>query len=229
MASQGSYNRVDLGSLTGTPVKAVAIDSLGYVWFANNQGLHRYRNGNLMSFNERTGLPAKTVSYRGLMVDSRNRLWVGTVAGLAVSSPLMHPRKTMSPGIRSLMINNVLVDKVNPESFEFSNKGFVNLKVSSPEFPAKYLKYERWIEGVDTAWVIIPDDGDIVLGSMKPGSYVLKIRARQTGNFLNSDPALISFRVNRIWYERWYVILLVLSVFVLFDADYTTSFASVKN
>ncbi|MBK9357744.1 MAG: hypothetical protein IPN08_10210 [Bacteroidales bacterium] len=32
-----------------------------------------------MSFNERTGLPAKTVSYRGLMVDSRNRLWVGTV------------------------------------------------------------------------------------------------------------------------------------------------------
>ncbi|MBK9356798.1 MAG: response regulator [Bacteroidales bacterium] len=213
---KGSYNRVDLGSLTGNSVKAVAIDSLGYVWFANNQGLHRYRNGNLMSFNERTGLPAKTVSYRGLMVDSRNRLWVGTVAGLAVSSPLMHPRKTMSPGIRSLMINNVLVDKVNPESFEFSNKGFVNLKVSSPEFPAKYLKYERWIEGVDTAWVIIPDDGDIVLGSMKPGSYVLKIRARQTGNFLNSDPALISFRVNRIWYERWYVILLVLSVFVLF-------------
>ncbi|MFH1120632.1 MAG: ATP-binding protein [Bacteroidota bacterium] len=212
---KGSYNRIDLGNLTGNSVKAVAIDSLGYVWFANNQGLHRYRNGNLMSFTERSGLPAKTVSYRGLMVDGFNRLWVGTVAGLAVSSPLKHPRKTLSPGIRSLMINNVRVEKADPESFEFSNKGFVNLKVSSTEFPAKYLRYERWIGGVDTAWVEIPDDGDIVLGSMETGSYIMKVRARQTGNFLSSDPTLIKFRVNRIWYERWYIILIALSAIVL--------------
>ncbi|KAF0194917.1 MAG: PAS/PAC sensor hybrid histidine kinase [Bacteroidetes bacterium] len=212
---KGSYKRVDLGNLTENSVKAVAIDSLGYVWFANNQGLHRYRNGNLMSFNERTGLPAKTVSYRGLMVDGHNRLWVGTVAGLAVSSPLRHPRKTLSPAIRSIMINNFQADFAVAASFSFSNKGFVNLKVSSPEFPARYLSYERWIEGYDRGWVVLPKDGEILLGSMKPGNYILKVRALQSGNYFYSDPTIVRFQVKRIWYERWYVILLALAVLSL--------------
>jgi len=216
---KGSYKRVDLGNLTENSVKAVAIDSLGYVWFANNQGLHRYRNGNLMSFNERTGLPAKTVSYRGLMVDGRNRLWVGTVAGLAVSSPLRHPRKTLSPAIRSIMINNFQADIGGAASFSFSNKGFVNLKVSSPEFPARYLSYERRIEGYDSGWVVLPKDGEILLGNMRPGKYVLRVRALQSGNYFYSDPTIIRFQVKRIWYERWYVILFAMTglalVFVL--------------
>ncbi|MHC1776382.1 MAG: ATP-binding protein [Lentimicrobium sp.] len=215
--NNGFYKRIKLGSLTDNSIKAVAVDSLGYVWFANNQGLHRYKDGDLMSFNERMGLPSKTVAYRGLMVDPMNRIWVGTLGGLAVSSPLTRPRKTLTPGIRSLVIDNLPVDYGGSGTISFSNKSYLSLKIAAPEFPAKYLQYERWIAGIDTCWIPMPDDGSIIAGGLNPGKYRLKVRARQAGNFRFSDPFVQDFIVSRIWYERWWVILLlVLALVVVF-------------
>ncbi|NTW25669.1 MAG: hypothetical protein HGA37_13305, partial [Lentimicrobium sp.] len=211
----GRFKRINLGNLTENSVKAVAIDSLGYVWFANNKGLHRYRDGDMMSFDERSGLPSKNIAYRGLMTDAGNRLWVGTLGGVAVSSVLLHPRNTHSPSVRSLMINNELADVREMAGFRFSNKSFINLKIAAPEFPAKQLSYERWIEGIDTGWVSLPNDGIIILGGLKPGKYNLKIRARQSGNFFYSEPFTWNFEVSRIWYERWWVSGLLLLLLVL--------------
>jgi len=212
---KGKFSRINLGNLTDNSIKAVATDSLGYVWFANNKGLHRYRDGDMMSFDERSGLPSKNIAYRGLMTDTQNRLWVGTLGGVAVSSVLLHPRNTHTPSVRSLLINNELADVREMAGFRFSNKSFINLKIAAPEFPAKQLSYERWIEGLDTAWVSLPNDGIIILGGLKPGKYKLKIRARQSGNFFYSEPFTWDFEVNRIWYERWWVSGLLLLLLVL--------------
>ncbi|MBL7905376.1 MAG: response regulator [Bacteroidales bacterium] len=213
----GMYSRVNLGEFTGNSIKAIAIDSLGYVWFANNQGLHRYRNGDLMSFNERMGLPSKNVAYRGLMVDGRNRLWVGTLSGIAVSAPLKLPSRTLSPNIRYFAVNNNQLAYKQGQLISINNKSFLNLQLASPEFPAKYITYERLIEGLDSAWIPLPSDGRISLGGIEPGEYRIYVRARQAGNYIHSIPFKGVIEITRIWYERWWVVsLMLLTLFMVF-------------
>lgn len=209
----GMFSRMDLGEFTGNSIKAIAVDSLGYVWFANNQGLHRYKNGDLMSFSERMGLPSKNVAYRGLAVDSRNRLWAGTLSGMAVSAPLKLPVRTLSPNIRYFAVNNNQLAYQQGQVISFDNKSFLNLQLASPEFPSKYITYERRIEGLDTAWVPLSSDGRISLGGIDPGEYRLQVRARQAGNYIHSIPFRCTIEINRIWYERWWVIALALMAF----------------
>jgi len=213
----GNFSRADLGIYTDNSVKALAIDSLGFLWFANNKGLHRYKNGDLVTFDQRAGLPSKTIAYRGLLVDRQNRLWVGTLAGAAVSKQLSLPRKTLQPNIQSLIVNNIRVDETISGKLEITNKGFVNLRIASSEYPSRQLVYQQWIEGIDTTWVPVNADGVVMLAGMNPGDYKIKIRARRAGNYIYSDPMVLELKVLRIWYERWWVIsLLVLASLALF-------------
>lgn len=208
LSEKGRMNRVNLGAFTANSIKAIAIDKLGYIWFANNKGLHRYKNGDLMSFDEKNGLSSKTIGYRCLMVDDAGRLWVGTVAGVSVSGPLKGPEPTETPVIHSIQINNHLVRDVFTKLVSINNNEFVSLKVVSPQFPVKNIRYEYKVEGIDTAWISISREDHILLSDLPPGKYKLIIRARQSGNYSYSKPLEWLFEVNRVWYERWWVILL---------------------
>lgn len=226
----GHFTRADLGGLTENSVKAVAVDSAGYVWLANNKGLYRYRDGDLMLFDERNGLPSKNVAYRGLLVDGSNRMWAGTLAGVAVSGKLGIPRHTLMPAVRSFLVNN-LQRPFNPAiPGVFTNKSFISLQVASPEYPARHLIYERWIAGIDSAWIPVANDGIVLIGGLNPGKYTLRIRSRQSGNFVYSEPLVWKFQVYRIWYERWWVLaLLLLSMALVFRLAMLWYFRKLKS
>jgi len=213
--SHGTFSRVNLNQYTENSIKAICIDSLGYLWFANNKGLHRYLNGDLQSFNEHSGMQTRNIAYRTLVVDRRNRLWVGTISGVELSVPLQNPRKTLKPLVRGLLLNNNIVSTEVLYKLIFDTKTFATLKVASPEFPANQLIYEKWLEGVDTNWTLLPDPGNVVLGGLSPGKYNLRIRARETGNLGYSDPLEIPFEIKLVWYERWWVLLLLFIAVVL--------------
>ncbi|NVO21710.1 MAG: response regulator [Bacteroidetes bacterium] len=211
--SQGNMDRVNLRQYTANSIKAIAIDKLGYIWFANNKGLHRFKDGDLMSFDEKNGLPAKAIGYRSIVVDGMGRLWAGTSAGLAVSPILTEPAKTQQPRIRSILKNNDLVDPKIDEALEICNKDVVKITIASPEFPIKNIRYERWITGIDRTWIKVENDAIVTISEIPPGKYLLKIRARQVGNYCYSEPVLFTIRVNLIWYERWWVIAIILLAF----------------
>ncbi|MBU0934428.1 MAG: hypothetical protein KKC64_02315, partial [Spirochaetes bacterium] len=75
------------GDIRGTTVPGSArvfcMDAEGALWIgSNNQGLVRYRNQRYDFFDMDMGLPNNSV--RQLLYDSHGRIWIGTVAGLAV-------------------------------------------------------------------------------------------------------------------------------------------------
>jgi signal transduction histidine kinase/CheY-like chemotaxis protein/ligand-binding sensor domain-containing protein len=213
---KGKMSRINLGSLTANSIKAITVDHDGYLWFANNKGLHRYKNGDLMSFDEKNGLPAKTIGYRCLLVDPEGKLWAGTVAGLSVSSQLKNPQVTETPRISSIIVNNIIYGEDSYKKLVINNKGFIRLRVASPEFPANNVRYEFMISSVDSVWKYFTKDEDIIIASLPPGDYSLKIRARQVGNFIYSEPLVWKFTIVRIWYERWWIqALIVLGILVL--------------
>lgn len=213
----GVFNRVNTGEMTADAVKAVAVDMNDNVWFGNSLGLHELYKDELLSFDERAGMSSKSINYRCLHFDSRNRIWAGTVNGLIVSSRLQPPTKTISPIVLSLFINNNHEIAFKPSGTVFNNKTFITLNVGVPDYPVKYLKIEMMLQGRDSVWIPLNKSNEIILANLEPGNYTLLIRAKQYGNYIYSDPLVWKFTVKRVWYFRWWILLLIaIGVFVVF-------------
>jgi len=213
----GLFARINTGGMTADAVKAVVIDNNNNVWFGNSLGLHQLFSNELISFDERAGMTSKSIDYRCLKIDRNNRIWAGTVNGLVVSSPIALPAKTSVPVILDLLINNMRSISFKSAGTYFSDKSFVTMKVGVPDYPAKYLTVEMFLQGRDTTWKQINKSNAIILANLNPGKYKLLIRAKQYGNYIYSKPLEWEFTVKRIWYFRWWVMLIMAGLlFALF-------------
>jgi signal transduction histidine kinase/CheY-like chemotaxis protein/ligand-binding sensor domain-containing protein len=212
---KGIFTRIKTGDMTAEAVKAVAIDIYDHVWFGNSIGLHQLFQDELLSFDERAGMLSKSIAYRCLHFDAKNRIWVGTVSGLVVSAPIVPPVKTIVPIILNLLIDNKNAIDYKASGTIINNKSFVTMKVGVPEYPAKYIRFEILLQGRDSTWIPINKSNEIILANLDPGEYTLLIRARQFGNFLYSNPLPWAFTVKPIWYFRWWVVLLFATVFIV--------------
>ena len=83
----------DERGIIGNTVTSIIEDNDGYIWFSTHTGISRYsyREQQFISYNHKNGL--KPIKTSGLLVDRKNRLWIGTTAGLYVLEP---DRKTFS-------------------------------------------------------------------------------------------------------------------------------------
>ncbi|MFZ4549104.1 MAG: two-component regulator propeller domain-containing protein, partial [Bacteroidales bacterium] len=202
-----TFERLVLGDMTSDAVKAVAIDQNDNVWFGNSLGLHQINGGELLSFDERSGMHSKSIDYRCILIDKGNRVWAGTVGGMVVSAPISHPTKTVTPIILDLLMNNSYSIPISLKGTYFSDKSFVTIKIGIPDYPVKYLKVEMLLSGKDSNWIPVSKSNEIILANLSPGNYKLMIRAKQYGNFLYSKPLEWEFTVKRMWYFRWWFIL----------------------
>ena len=214
---KGVFLRMNIGGMTAASVKAVVVDRNDNVWLGNSMGLHLFVNNELLSFDERSGMPSKIINYRCLHVDRMNRIWAGTVVGLTVSSPLILPQKTVIPTIFDLLLNNKHAIRFSPQGLKINSKTFITMKVGVSDYPFKNFTVEMLLAGRDSVWQPIQKSGTIILANLEPGRYILKIRAKKYGNYLFSKTLDWEIDVNRIWYERiWVIVLLVVLLLILF-------------
>ena len=203
----GIFNRMQISSLTDASVKAVTLDRDDNVWFGTSLGLHQFVRGELLSFDERTGMPSKSINYRSIHVDRYNRIWAGTVNGITVSLPILPAVRTVKPVIVDMLINN------NPFNYKtdgitLNQRAFLKIKLGVPDYPAKFVKIEMLLLGRDTSWIPVDKTQEIDLVNLASGKYTLYIRAKKYGNYLYSSPLKWEFHVSKSWYFLWWVILL---------------------
>jgi signal transduction histidine kinase len=160
-------------------------------------------------------MSSKIINYRCLNIDSSNRLWVGTVEGVFVSSPLPFPLPTTKPLIFNILLNNRREVLFEPDGFSFNDRSFVTLKVGVLDYPSVDFKLEMMLKGRDTAWQPVPRSGILILANMVSGEHTLLLRARRSGNYLTSEVLEWKFSVYRIWYTRIWVILLMAALLAL--------------
>lgn len=203
--------RVDLGELTSTEIRAVATMPDGSVWLSTDtQGLIHYRDGRYVRFDERSGLPTKVTAYRCMARDEAGRLWVGTAEGVVHSlqpapKPISTPRPTLlelkAGGRRPSRRKEGLVALPPNTSIE---AGFVTLS-----YPGGNIDYQyRLLGSPDTAWSLPAPVNELSYARLSHGTYRLEIRARQQGGYKWSPPLRISFQVRKVWYKTWWATVL---------------------
>ena len=59
-------------------VKAITQDAHGFIWFASNTGLFRFDGLNVKKYSLQTTNDTSPIVVKSLLIDSNNKLWVGT-------------------------------------------------------------------------------------------------------------------------------------------------------
>ncbi len=209
--SEGVIERIELGDgLTSAPVKAVAITLDGSVWASGSYGIVRYLKGITFLYDESNGLPAKTANYRTLFVDSRGRLWVGTVKGVAISQENKYEvSQTSSPTFLSLKFNGKPVSPHLDKKPSFGNNTYIEANFLTLSYPNDKTVYQYRIMGEnDLGWSKETPRTEITIPNLASGTHNIQVRAKQKGGYMWSEPASFTFTILPPWYFSWWAILL---------------------
>ncbi len=207
--------RIDLKKVPiDEPAKALAISEEGEIWVSTTSGLLKYRDHSSLLFDKSSGLPSNNLTYRGLLFDENDNLWVATAKGLAFyQQTTANRRMTPTPIFPSIKVNGIKELAETVEQREFPHNSVFEIEFRSLSFPTDKVKYQNRILGKDTTWSSPKMNSPLFLSSLAPGKYTFQLRAQQQGGFLWSNPNSFHFTIVRPWYKKWWApILFVVAV-----------------
>ncbi|GAA4272712.1 hypothetical protein GCM10022258_20060 [Aquimarina gracilis] len=218
--------RVDLGLFTKTEIRSVCVIPGGGLWLATDTNglVHLDKEGNYAFFDEKSGTPSKVASYRSMIMDSSNHLWVGTAEGAVYSSQSKpKPLITNTP-----ILNEVYVDdKPKEVNFKLSlpETSQIRLNFNSITYPGDDINYQYKIydkntfedQIIEIQWSMPSEEDQITLQNLKGQKYDLLIRAEKPGGYSWSVPLKIDLEVNRKWYKTLWgnISILIIGIFGL--------------
>lgn len=212
--------RMDLGpEYTNVEIRAVMDMPDGSIWASTDtEGTIRYENGETVVIKEESGLPSKVMTYRCLVKDPSNRLWVGTAEGLVYSlDPNPEPVRTDKPLIISTLIEGI---RAPLEEISLFHGQDLSVRFVKPSFHGFRTFYQYKIG--DRAWSAPSVMRELRTSDLEPGTHKLELRARNEGAYLWSDPTILEISVREYWYKNrlylWsfgaFVLILVFGLFL---------------
>ncbi len=200
--------KIDLGpELQDTEIRAVLALPDGSIWLSSDtKGVLRYQQGETLALKEESGLPAKVMAYRSLVMDQQGRLWVGSAEGIVYSLDV-HPQlqSSRSPVVMEVAVDEMVVPSQKVSLFADQN---MSVKVVCPAFHGYRTFYQYRINGDD--WSTPSTSRQIQVPPLPWGKHQLAIRAQQEGPNRWSMAQQVAIEVRGRWYERkvsWGMIL----------------------
>lgn len=194
-------DRVSLEFQTQMDIKAITVDKSNNIWFASSNGVDKYDRKNIVPFTHLDGLPSKTISYRNLIVDSKNRIWAGTIAGIAYNQNDKEPSVTAKPNFITITEKGVPITDHSKNRFD--NLTYLGFSFVSPQYPTDGISYLVKMSGKQDDWKLLVGRNEIYYSDLQVGKYQLMVKARQQGNNLWSEPLVYNFKIYTVWYQSW--------------------------
>ena len=207
--SEDSIVRVDLGDMTNSEVNSVAIDKQHSLWVTTSKGVLRKRKMDITLFASDQGLPSKTFTNRSLIVDSNNNLWVGTSNGIAFAHILDTLISTPMPLVYLADAEGEFISQDAVVSMVANS--MLLLDVSANIYPQKQNKFQYCTvedsqKNID--WKDLSAKNQILISKLKPGKYKICVRGKHEGNYSWSKSRVLQLRVEKVWYFRWYSLII---------------------
>jgi len=216
----GAYT-TDQGLLSNS-IRSLARDKDGHIWVGTLTGLNKWRpkQEGFLSFTQRSGFVGIEAKPNAVCVTRNGDLWFGTNGGATRITPEKGADKSLAPimAIRGLKVN--LEDRDLEDGLDLSHTersvriAYGSVSLSDPAA----VRYRYQLEGLDTEWQPVTNEGDAYYPALPPGSYTFKVKAMNRAG-LWSEPALFHFTIDPPWYRSWwfYSALVVFSAMVLFS------------
>ncbi|GAA5100824.1 histidine kinase [Chryseobacterium ginsengisoli] len=207
--------------LINNQIKKLTVENQNVFWASTNSGISRIEasgnNFKINNFTQTDGLPSNMVSGCVIKNDS---IFIGTSKGLGIFSikKLLTQEKFIN---KKVIINSVKIG--NKEYFNLNEK----LNGISPDdvvFNLSFLDYTSQgkisyrykVEGLNNEWQI-NNSSKIILSSLPPGKYVLKIFGLGYNGKQSYQSTDLAFEIQpQFWQTWWFKLLLALISIGLF-------------
>lgn len=207
--------------LKGKAAYSLLVDNKENLWIGTNDGISKWDDVELTSYNVGQGLSGNEVNRNALVQDSKGRIWIGTDLGASMYDHHEDLTFSLTPNVEITSVHTLDGTNVTDHSknlrhsdnsieIEFRAISFIN---------EKGINYRYILEGFETEW----NNAD---GFAKPyerytnlnsGDYNFVVQARvESGGW--STPDTFSFTIDRpVYLQTWFKILsLVLVLFTLY-------------
>ncbi|MCK6561624.1 response regulator [candidate division KSB1 bacterium] len=194
-------------------IKSLAVDDSGRVWAGTNHGLTLYTGNQVTRFDRTDGFPSLTMSFRAAVIDSEQRLWIGSSLGLSYWQGAVHRQMpTPAPIFLALRLNERNVLGEAPGGLTFPHNSYLEAAFASLFYPAEKIQYQTRLLGRQETWSPPTPEGKIIIPKIGQGEHTLEVRAQQSG-YLWSAPLSFRFVIQPPRYLTWWAFLLYVLTF----------------
>ncbi len=209
--------------LSDNTVWDIKKDRSGHLWLATPAGLDRViADGKTGWKMEQLGNSLGIKNSKTIAIDSRNRLWVDQFPGVAsidLNKAFVQPDSSFEVAITRCEIKGrpdtiaaapgytrYLQPDENDLSFELGANTYTN---------ESYTRYSYLLGGPDKNWSPFARNYRINFSNLKPGKYMLRVRAMNKDGKLSRNTVGYAFVILPPLYLRWWFIALLAAVVVL--------------
>ncbi len=200
---------------------AVIMDEKGNLWLSSNKGLICYhpKTGLIENYDESDGLQSNEFNTGSFFRSHTGEIFFGGIKGFNSFFPSSIKPNTKVPDI-VLTGMKIFNEPFNCNALkELSLKYFENtvsfdFKALEYTNPRKN-EYEYMLVGQDENWVHSGVKHDARYSALKPGKYILKVKACNNDHVWSEEKTLLTLTILAPWWERWWFISIISFVFAL--------------
>jgi ligand-binding sensor domain-containing protein/signal transduction histidine kinase len=212
------YTQAD--GLASQTIWAIAEDDAGRIYLAGGRGVDRLdpRTREIVNFSEADGLARGEV--RAAMRAADGTLWFAAAEGLSRLSPRDDPARLVHPvrivGLRVAGAAHAVSDAGDREidGLRLSSQArAIEIEFVSPRFGVgRDLLYQYRLEGLDAEWQPPTRQHSVTYAHLPAGTHRFAVRAVSADARTVSPPAVVTFTVERPFWQRWWFVTLLVGL-----------------
>jgi ligand-binding sensor domain-containing protein/serine phosphatase RsbU (regulator of sigma subunit) len=193
----------------GAQPHSLAVDAQGHLVLPDDRrmGVYAPKLKSLLVYDAENGLRDFSPNENAIFTDRYGVIWIGTHTGLvrynpaALSPSLAAPEVFFTRFEVNQQVTSLVPDTSLSPSQNSLNFYFVAANLSNPQ---KVFYSYRLGNSSDTTWTPPSRNPFISLPGMRPGEYVLEVRASTQPGIYSAKPARFPFTINPPFYATWW-------------------------
>jgi len=217
-------------------ILAILEDSKSNIWVSHNFGISRINKefDKAQKFRINSTIRKDGLNIRSANINKEGQLYFGGMNGIYTFDP--NDLQTCIQYQPSLLLTRVSINNLSLTSVELATKGnyfdlfhqdrvifleFSALEYNSPD----HVQYSYRVAGINKNWHDVTTSRNIELNSLKPGKYLLEIKANNSDCRWSEQNIKITIDVHPVWWNLWWVrlVFIISGIFVAFLYHYLRS------
>ena len=211
----GTVAGVTTPHLSSSQVVFLSVDSRGWVWFGEDDGVEVFDGQSWRRYTSGDGLIWDDCDSHGFLEDSDGSVWIGTSGGLshfrvqAAAPPVAPPPPSfvqVGYGSKDLLNKRELAWRRDPLTVSLASLTLRNEKA---------LVFRYRLVGLEDDWVETADHM-VRYPELEPGQYAFEAQAVDSGSGRASQLSSFSFEILPPWWRtRWFLVFAAVGIGLL--------------
>jgi signal transduction histidine kinase/ligand-binding sensor domain-containing protein len=214
--------------LPNNVIYGILEDDNGCLWLSTNNGISKFDTATeeFTNFSVSDGLLNIEYNTAAYYKSKDGTMFFGGINGFDYFKPdEIYTNDYQAPiKITSIKINNI---EIQPDS-ALSSLKILDLSYSDNIFSVEFAalsyfqsaqnEYAYMLEGINSDWVNLGNTNAITFNGLKPGSYILKIKASNNDGLWNEEVFELPIVVHPPFWEEWWFVVSIFVVMLIIGA-----------